>query len=369
MSLLPVVVVLGYIVARSAGHAILIFLMAGLIALLLNPVVIVPKRIRIPRALSASFVYLSFVAVVTLLVIFAGPVLIAQLKNLVSRLPEFEVALRQWLSAVELSFAERGLTLDLQSVLDRVGGWLGSISLFGTVFDLGVGVVGGVVNFFMIIVTSFYMLIDGSRIYRWLVRVWPGDRGKAEEYLTGLQWSFTRFVKGQTLLGVSVGLACGLGVWVLGWRAVNIWPEGSPYALLFGVWAGLTELIPYVGPWIGAVPAVVLALFHSPAAALWVAVVYFAVQQLENHILVPNIMGSTLRVHPLVVIFALLAGAQVAGVVGMLAVLPLLAMLRHTLDFYQFRLSRASWIGQDGITMLSVETRSSADAPSRSTGD
>lgn len=361
LGLLPVVAILGYVLANSMGHAVLIFLMAGLIALLLNPVVAVLKRLRIPRGLSATFVYLSFVAVVTLVVVFAGPVLITQLNNLLSRLPEFEAGVREWLVGLERGLADRGFTVDLQDMLDQAGRWLGSVSLFGTVFNVGVGVAGGLADFFMVIVVSFYMLMDGSRIFRWLVRVWPGGKEESAEYLMGLQWSFTRFVKGQTLLGVSVGLACGLGVWVLGWKVVNIWPEGSPYALLFGVWAGFTELIPFIGPWIGALPAVILALFHSPVAALWVALIYLGVQQLENNILVPNIMGSTLRIHPLFVIFVVLAGAQIAGILGMLAVLPLLAMLRHTLDFYQFRLSRAPWIGDDGITVLSVEARPEAN--------
>ncbi|NLT35639.1 MAG: AI-2E family transporter [Gaiellales bacterium] len=369
LGLIPVVAILGYVVARSMGHAILIFLMAGLIALLLNPVVVALKRLRIPRALSAAFVYLSFVAAVALVVVFAGPVLITQFNNLLSRLPEFEAGLRGWLGTLEGTLAARGFTVDLQDLVDQFGGWLGSISLFGTVFDVGVGLAGGLADFFMVIVISFYMLVDGSRIFRWLTRVWPGGKEKSAEYLTGLQWSFTRFVKGQTLLGVSVGLACGLGVWVLGWKVVNIWPEGSPYALLFGVWAGITELIPYVGPWIGALPAVILALFHSPGAALWVALIYLGVQQLENHILVPNIMGSTLRIHPLFVIFVVLAGAQIAGILGMLAVLPLMAMLRHTLDFYQFRLSRAPWIGDDGVAVLSMEVRSEGPAPGEAAHD
>ena len=118
---------------------------------------------------------------------------------------------------------------------------------------------------------------------------------RCSQYLNGLQASFTRFVKGQSLLGFSVGLAAGLGVWILGWDVVDIWPEGSQYALLFGVWAGITEVIPYVGPWLGAFPPVVLALFHSPVTALWVALIFFIVQMLENHILVPNIMGATSR--------------------------------------------------------------------------
>jgi hypothetical protein len=195
------------------------------------------------------------------------------------------------------------------------------------------------------------MLLDGARIHRYLRRVLPGDDETAEAYLEGLQLSFTRYVKGQLLLATSVGLAAGFGIWALGWDVIGIWPEGSRYALLFGFWAGITEVIPFVGPFLGAAPPVLLALFNSPSTALWVALVYFVVQQVENHILVPNIIGSSVGVHPLVVIFALLAGAQVGGILGMLAVLPVLAMLKHTLDFYQLRLSRASWVGEDGLAL------------------
>jgi CheY-like chemotaxis protein len=148
---------------------------------------------------------------------------------------------------------------------------------------------------------------------------------------------------------------------------IGVWPEGGQYALLFGFWAGVTEVIPYIGPWIGAVPPVIAAFFHSPVAALWVIIVFFVIQQLESHILAPNIVGSSVGVHPLVVIFALLAGAQIGGVLGMIASLPLLAMLRHTLTFYDFRMSRAPWAGDDGIAL--IPARSGAPPPRRVTPD
>ena len=148
---------------------------------------------------------------------------------------------------------------------------------------------------------------------------------------------------------------------------VGVWPEGGQYALLFGFWAGVTEVIPYVGPFLGAVPPVIAAFFHSPITAVWIIVVFFVIQQLESHILAPNIVGSSVGVHPLVVIFALLAGAQIGGILGMLASLPLLAMLKHTLTFYDFRMSRAPWAGDDGIAL--IPARSGAPPPRRVTPD
>lgn len=362
---LPVAAFLAVYVARSMSHAVFAFVMATLIALLLNPVVMGLKRAKIPRGIGASVVYLAFVGLLALVLILAVPPLGRQLHNLISRLPHFEASFRIWLRGVQEYLAVRDIVVDLVGEWERIGDWLGSqwTSLAGRLFNVGVGVAGSLVNFVIIVITSFYMLVDGKRIFRFLTKLVPGGEAVGEVYLRGLQSSFIRYVKGQLLLGVAVGLASGLGVWILGWRVVNIWPEGAPYALLFGVWAGVTELIPYVGPWLGAFPPVLLALFHSPGAAIWVAVIYFTIQQLEGHILVPNIMGASLGVHPLVVIFAVLAGAQIAGILGMLAILPILAMIKHTMGFYKFKLSRAPWIGDDGVTVLSCEVPSLTPDP------
>ncbi len=234
----------------------------------------------------------------------------------------------------------------------------------GTLFSVGVSVAGVIVNIFLTVVVSFYMLIDGKRIFRFICRVVPGDTPEVKAaYVRGLQTAFSRFVRGQALLAATIGLASGLAVWILSWDIVGVWPEGGQYALLFGFWAGITEVIPYVGPFIGAIPPVLAAFFHSPTAALIIIIVYFVIQQLESHILAPNIVGSSVGVHPLIVIFALLAGAQIGGIVGIIASLPLLAMLRHTLQFYQFERSRAPWAADDGIAL--IPARSGAPPPRR----
>jgi predicted PurR-regulated permease PerM len=96
-------------------------------------------------------------------------------------------------------------------------------------------------------------------------------------------------------------------------------------------------------------------------AALWVIGAFVVIQQLEGHVLAPNIVGTSVGVHPLAVIFALLAGAQIGGILGMLASLPLLAMLKHTLTFYQLKMSHAPWVADDGIVLLPA--KSSAPSP------
>lgn len=362
---IPLVVLVGVYFARSIGHALFVFLMATLLALLLNPLVEVLRRLRVPRGVGVPLVYLSFAAIVSVVLIAGVPPLVRQTQALWARAPDWSTAAERQLLALQSYLSAHRINVDLAVVLSRSGEWLQTKGLqtAGTLFTFGIGLAGAAATFLLVLIISFYMLIDGRRIRAYLRRILPGDEDVLDVYLGGLQTSFTRWVKGQLLLSTSVGLAAGLGVWILGWDAVGIWPEGAQYALLFGVWAGVTEVIPYVGPWLGAFPPVLLALFHSPTTALWVALIYWLVQLLENHILVPNIMGSTVGVHPLVVIFALLVGAELGGILGMLAVLPLLAMLKHTLDFFEIRFSTAPWIADDGVTLLSAQTPAPSAVP------
>lgn len=360
---IPLVVVLGVYFARMVSHALFVFLMATLLALLLNPVAHMLRRARIPRAVSIPLVYLVLLAVLGVLLAVGVPPLARQAETLFERLPDWAATFNREIPNYETFLQRYGVNVDLAGLIDRSAEWLGGagLSSVGRIFNLGLGVAGSLATLLLVLIVSFYMLIDGRRIAGSLVRLLPVEDAVAEVYLGGLQTSFTRFIKGQALLATSVGLAAGIGVWVLGWDVVGVWPEGGQYALLFGVWAGVTEVIPYLGPWLGALPPVLLAFFHSPITALWVAIVFWLIQLLENHILVPNIMGASVGVHPLVVIFALLAGAEVGGILGMLAVLPLLAMVRHTLDFFDFRLSKAPWIGDDGVTPVEVREESADD--------
>ena len=114
-------------------------------------------------------------------------------------------------------------------------------------------------------------------------------------------------------------------------------------ALASGAWVAVTEVVPYVGPWVGSVPPLVYALFVHPVAVLWVALLFLGVHQLEGHVVAPNVMGSALRLHPLLVIFGLLAGGEIYGLAGALLALPLLAAGRAIWEFASERFELESW--------------------------
>jgi predicted PurR-regulated permease PerM len=144
----------------------------------------------------------------------------------------------------------------------------------------------------------------------------------------------------------------------------GVLPHGQTYALVFGAGVAVTEVLPYRGPWLGAVPPTIYALVLHPVSALWVVLLFVAIHQVEGHIVVPNVMGGALRLHPLLVIFGLLAGFEIGGIAGALVALPLLAVGRATWEFFGERLVLEPWEG--GTIPVEVEpVESPESAPAR----
>ena len=160
------------------------------------------------------------------------------------------------------------------------------------------------------------MLIYGDRIgavARGLVP--PGDGTPDDDFPTRIQASLFGYVRGQVLFSLIMGTSAGLMLFFLG--SVGIFPEGKTYAIAFGAWFGFAELIPYVGPAVGGFPPVVIAaLSDNPIDAVWLIIAFTVLQQLEGHVVAPNVFGQALRINPLLVIFALLMGGQLARLRG-----------------------------------------------------
>ena len=126
-----------------------------------------------------------------------------------------------------------------------------------------------------------------------------------------MQHAVFGYVRGQLLFSVAMGAGAGVALWIFG--LVGVFPDGKTYALFFGAFFGLMELVPYVGPILGAIPPILVALFQDPLTAVWVAILFVALQQLEGHVVAPLVFGQALRINPLLVIFALALGAEVCG--------------------------------------------------------
>ena len=169
----------------------------------------------------------------------------------------------------------------------------------------------------------------------------PGDGTPEDDYPTRVQKAVSGYVRGQILFSTIMGASAGIALWIYG--ELGIFPAGQTYALAFGVFFGVMELIPFVGPVLGALPPMLVALFDDPLTAVWVGLLFLALQQLEGHVVAPQVFSYTLRINPLLVIFALLFGAEVYGLVGALVALPIAATLKETVLYLRRHMVLEPW--------------------------
>ncbi|HZT90994.1 MAG TPA: AI-2E family transporter [Gaiellaceae bacterium] len=355
--LLPLLLVLAWVVARAAGHAIFLFLVAALVALLLDPIVLALQRVRLARGASVAIVYLSFLAALVLVVIAVATAVVGETRTAAQRFNAFFThvhastgqtaadrdvdRLQHWLNTHHLKaikIERRGHRLvrdirrrDVGKYTSRIVNFVegAAVSIGKTLFEL-----------VLLVVVSIYMLLDMQRLARAVDRRFPPRPGE-RSLVRSIEHALASYVRGQIALSAIIGASAGVGLWIFG--AVGLLPHAQQYALLFGAWVAVTEVIPYLGPWLGAAPPFIYALVVHPLSALWVALLFLGIQQVEGHVVVPNIMGNALRLHPLLVIFGLAVGTEVYGLPGALISLPLLAAARAIWEFFSDRITLEEW--------------------------
>jgi predicted PurR-regulated permease PerM len=348
--LLPLSILAVWALAKAAGKVLVIFIVAAVIALILNPAVAFLQRRRLPRGLAVLAVYLAFFLTLTGIgVLLANPIS-NQARTFTTNLPQIVNEGNEKIATVQNELDQHGVHLHLvqqgktalQSIQAKVAKSAGKLASFGG--SLLTEAAGAIFDLVLVFVLSVYMLLYGQSIGRLLRRWMPdGDGTPADDYPTLIQSAVARYVGGQLLFSLVMGATTGVALYLFG--VIGIFPDGRRYAIAFGVFYGLMELVPYVGPIVGALPAVLLALFSDPITALWVALLFVALQQLEGHIVAPQIFGHTLRINPLLVIFALLLGLQLHGIVGALIALPILSVLRETAVYLSRHLTLEPWGG------------------------
>jgi predicted PurR-regulated permease PerM len=368
---LPLLLVLAWIVASAAAHVVFLFVVAALIALLLDPLVRGLQKVRLPRGLSVALVYLSFAAALGLVILAVATAVVGQTKTAATRFNAYFTnargaagqtsadldvdRLQQWLNAHRLKSVQvqaRGHRLVRQIRQRDVGKYTHKIVTFveGAAISIGKTLFSVVLLF----VVSVYMLLDMQRFGRTVNRRFPPRPGE-QPLLMSIQRALASYVRGQAALSLIIGATAGVGLWVLG--ALGLLPHGQQYALLFGAWVAVTEIIPYLGPWLGAVPPVAYALVVHPISALWVVLLFLGIHQIEGHVVVPNVMGNALRLHPLLVIFGLAAGFELYSLPGALISLPLLAVGRAIWEFFADRVTLEPWSETEPVPVDLVAPR------------
>jgi predicted PurR-regulated permease PerM len=346
--LLPVALLALWALAKAAGKVLLIFVVAALIALILNPAVSLVQRPRVSRGLAVLAVYLAFfLTLVGIGFLLANPIS-TQARSFTHNAPHLVSEANKTLAALQRDLNNDGLHVTLikqgktalQTIQDKLDKSAGSIASFGG--GLLTEAASAIFDLVLVFVLSVYMLLYGPRIGALVRKMMPdGDGSRADDYPTLVQRAVSRYVGGQLLFSVIMGTTAGVALYLFG--VLGVFPDGRTYAVAFGAFLGFMELIPYIGPFLGALPPILVALATDPVTAVWVALLFLGLQQLEGHVVAPQIFGHTLRINPLLVIFALLLGEQLHGLVGALVALPILSILRETVVYLARHLELEPW--------------------------
>jgi predicted PurR-regulated permease PerM len=337
-----------YALAKAAGPVLLLFLTAAVIALILNPLVAAVQRGRVPRGLAILFVYLAFFATLAVLGTLLSNPIADQFSTFRDDVPSIVRSANDRLADVQDYFDRKNINIEvkkqgetaLQTLQQRVVGGTDQVVSFGT--DLVTRLITAGFAVILVFVLSIYMLIYGERIGALARSVMPpGDGSRDDDFPRRVSRAVAGYVRGQLLFSLAMGTGAGVGLYLFG--VLGIFGDGKTYALGFGAFFGLMELIPYVGPFLGAAPPVLVALFQDPLTAVWVSLLFVALQQIEGHVVAPTVFGHALRINPLLVIFALLFGGELFGILGALLALPTAAVLRETVVYLREHLVLEPW--------------------------
>lgn len=315
ISLRSILKVIGVLLAlwflyHTRDIVLLLFLVV-IIVMALDPIVGRWQQ-RMPRAVAVGLLFVILIATITGMVSLLFPPLIGQIGDLASSLPSYA----QQLESVSSSFRARA-DLDLtQRLLNGISEQLSNISR--GFINTTLGILGGVFTFLTVMILSAYLLLEEKGIRNFFIALLPlTDKEHIIRAVNKVGDKLGAWLRGQLLLMIIIGIS------------TMIWTSllGLPYSLTLGLWAGLTEVIPYIGPILGGIPILLLAFVDSPLKALIALVLIVLTQQVESNFIVPKVMQRAVGLSPVIVIIALLIGGKLFGITGTILAVPLAATL------------------------------------------
>ena len=318
-----ILILLFFVFLYLLQDIIIILLFAIIIASGVTPFANWLDQKKFPRLLGVLLLYLSLFVLALFLLSLVVPFVSGEINQLIKDLPTFIDKVSVSLEKAQQESSSRYVDFfnEMLNLLDTFSSYLQASS--SSAFGFVVSIFGGIFSFLAVVVISFYLSVMRGGIENFIRSVVPKEYEssilsvwKRSEIKVG------RWIQGQLLLALVVGLAVYITLSLLGIK----------FALLLGILAMILELVPNVGPVLAAVPAVILAFAQSTTLGLWVILVYLIIQQLENHVLVPIVLGRTVGLNPVVVILALLIGFKLAGILGMILSVPLAAIIVEILD-------------------------------------
>jgi|SRR3989344_9576855 len=296
---------------------ITVLIFAIIIASALEPILGYAQSKKIPRLLSLIVIYLLFFIFFAALIYILLPLVLDQLRDLSQNYSTYFGKIEEVIGTVTFLPGLSGNIHELLSQLtEQIPSFTSLISYISAIF-------GGILSFVVVLVVSFYLSISRNALDNFLRAILPPQfEVYAHSLWVRAQYKMGRWLQAQILLSFIMALVVGLGLWILGVK----------YAFLIAVAVGMLEVVPLVGPIIAGGLATLLALSQSAVLGLWVLVFFIAIQQLENHILVPFLIKKLVGLNPVAVILAILVGAKLGGILGILLAVPIAAVIDEFFD-------------------------------------
>lgn len=297
------------------------FLMSFFIAYLLNPLVSKLESTGLNRRMGILIIFFAVVLIIVFTCFFMGPALVKDLGKLMGSLPEYSAKLFELIKNWQDGVRGIGLPSAILGIIDsnfyRIQNYIASYIASFT--NLIIRTLSRIFSIALIPVLVYYFLKDFKNISEKIFLILPKKyRYHAERIGTSIDCIFGNYVRGQLLLSFIVSAMTTVALFVI----------GVDYALIIGVINGITNIIPYFGPVIGAVPAVIVAFLESPVKALYTIIAIIIIQQIESDLICPKITGNSVGLHPLTVMFALVAGGELFGATGLILGVPVVAAIK-----------------------------------------
>lgn len=321
-------------IGQFIGAVFVPLIISGFLYYILNPVVGALQKVplgktrHVSRGWAITIVMLLLLSILVALLLTLLPALVDQIASLVKNIPVLVDTIQHWANQIsQINFSkEYGIDFNLDKLQQEVQN-IGKTVVSGMATSLS-AVIAKLTSFTVTAITvpvmTIYMLYDGNKLAPFIQKVFPSkQQARISDILGRLNQTLAQYISGQVLEMIFVGVFTAVGYFMI----------GQKYALLLGVFAGITNMIPYVGPYIGLVPALFVALTDSFWQAFWVIVVVLIVQQVDSNLIYPRVMGASLHVHPLTIIVLLLAAGNIAGIAGMILAVPFYAIIRTVIVY------------------------------------
>lgn len=295
------------------------FLLSGVLFYLFKPLIDLLDGKGIPRALAILLLYLVLIGVLVGLSLLVGPILQRQLDLLIQNIPSIAESLRQEWERFELNRTE--FPDYVEGMIDNtIAAAQSVIASIGRNFYNMLGVVANVVIVAVIVpFILFYMLKDGHRVPHQMFKFLPQDQIKeGKTILYDMNRALSTYVQGLVIVSLCVGMMVYIGYLII----------GIDYSLILAIVAMLTNVIPFVGPFIGIIPALIVGFLDSPAMVIKVIIVVVVAQQIESNLISPQVMSRALDIHPLTIILLLLVASALGGVLALILAVPTYAIIK-----------------------------------------